>query len=137
MAFRLPTQAELTEQTIEHWQEFCPKMVRTLGKRLRASAAAAARLTLDACDRLIASGLHPLEAWAMMRNEWCLIPAEDHQEPKGFYEETDPEMDEMYPEPSQSPMLDAARPTAGETTSSPQPITWRTSAAARPGSEPM
>lgn len=73
-----PTQDELTEQTVAHWKKHLPDRYRRLKRtgKLQEEASWAAQTTLEACKEMISQGASPLEAWEMLRNDWCFLRAE-------------------------------------------------------------
>lgn len=66
----------------EHWQEHQPALYARLAQtgQLEAMIETAARQTLEAMELLISRGTPPLEAWQLMREEWLLVPGEEHSD---------------------------------------------------------
>lgn len=94
---QLPTEQQLTQMTLDHWRQNNPEMYAGLKAehKLHARAREAARMTLESVQQLVDGGMSTLEAWAMMRHEYCLIEAEDEQEEMKYGpEEPEPETEE-------------------------------------------
>lgn len=77
----LPTEDQLTQQTLQHWQKWLPALAQGLQRngQLEAAARAAARDTLDLIAQHVQNGAHPREAWEATKNLWCLLPAPDRE----------------------------------------------------------
>ncbi len=84
MAYKLPTEDQLTQLTIEHWQKWLPVLASNLTKagELEQWARNAARQTLEAVQEKVDQGMHPLEAYEMKKQEWCFLNPADWNEPE-------------------------------------------------------
>ncbi len=61
----LPSEDELTQETMEHWQKWLPRLAASLTRagELEKWARNAARQTLEAVQHKVEQGMHPLEAY--------------------------------------------------------------------------
>jgi hypothetical protein len=79
MAFKPPSQQELTKQCLEWWKENRPTMYRELGAGVQDMAAWAARATLEAYQSMVGSGLAPEEAWEVASQMWVFLESEEER----------------------------------------------------------
>ena len=84
MAHKLPTEDQLTQETMEHWQKWLPVLASklTAAGELEPRARSAARRTLEAEQDKVKQGMHPLEAYEMKKQEWCFLNPRDWNEPE-------------------------------------------------------
>lgn len=80
----VPSEDELTQETIQHWKNFLPGLAANLEANgvLEEQARKAARETLDHVAQRVKEGLHPMEAYQLMRNDWCFLDPKDWGEPE-------------------------------------------------------
>lgn len=119
--FQLPTEQELVQLTLDHWEMYNPEMYADLRQRkaLHQEARAAARWTLQTAQTLVSGGMTPLEAWATVRHDRCLIEAEDEQDQKLGPETAEEETEEngwfpveMFLNRQSAPAMDPAATTS-------------------------
>lgn len=77
----VPTEDQLTQQTMKHWQQWLPELARQLQAQgtLEETARDAAQETLEQVRLAETRGAHPLEAYLALKQEWCFLPSEERQ----------------------------------------------------------
>ncbi len=78
----VPNEQELTELTRQHWTKWLPALAQSARQQgtFDSLTQQAARETLAEVQRKVSQGMHPLEAYEMVKQDWCFLNPRDWNE---------------------------------------------------------
>lgn len=80
----IPTEDELTELTRQHWMKWLPGLAQSAQRNgtFDSLTQQAAQETLADVQRKVSQGMHPMEAYEMLKQDRCFLNPRDWNQPQ-------------------------------------------------------